>query len=167
MAEYLGLYNSKKEKLSKKMLRVKGQGIDVLNGDYYMIVMIIMENSNNEFLLQMTSKKKNSIWALTGGHVQDNQTPLEAIIDEFSEELGIDLCGENIELFKSYKFDNKFLEVYYINKDINIENMIYQESEVEYAKYLTKDEILNLIENDLIRGSSVKPLLDFFSKKRC
>ncbi len=163
--EYLGLYDKDKNKLSESFKREKGKKINVPKGTYYGVVLIIIENSNGEYLIQMTSKEKNSVYALTGGHVQDSQTPLEAVICEVEEELGYKLDLNDVSLFKTYQFDDKFLDVFYVNKNINIDELIYQKTEVEYVKYLNKEEIFEIIENNLIRGSSIKPIQDYFQKK--
>ena len=50
-----------------------------------------MENSKGEFLFQMVSKEKGSIWATTGGHVKSGETSLDGIINEIK-----DMCADII-----------------------------------------------------------------------
>lgn len=114
-------------------------------GKYIIVVLVFIENSNGEFLFQMTSKRKNSVWATTGGHVKSGQTSKQTILEEIKEELGIEINSKEIKLFKTYKYEGAFKDVYYIKKDVNIYDLTYQKDEVEYAKYLTKEEIIKLI----------------------
>ena len=89
------------------------------------------------------------------------QTSKEAILEEIKEELGIDIEPSEINFFKTYKYESAFKDVFYIRKDIDINKLIYELDEVEYLKYLTKDEIMNLINNNgNIRKTNIDAFLD-------
>ena len=47
---------------------------DIPDGCYIMVVMIIMQNSNGEFLLQKRSELKGGKWAFTGGHPKSGES---------------------------------------------------------------------------------------------
>lgn len=162
--EYTDLYDENKNLTGEKLFREKGTKLIVPKGRYSIVVLAFIENSKGEFLFQMTSKRKKNVWATTGGHVKSGQTSKEAIIEEIKEELGIDINGNEIKLFKTYKYDDAFKDVFYIKKDIDINSLTYQEDEVEYVKYLTKDEILDLINNDgNIRKTNIDAFLDIIN----
>ena len=56
-------------------------------------------------------------------------------------------------------------KIRYIKKDIDINSLTYQEDEVEYVKYLTKDEILDLINNNgNIRKTNIDAFLDIIKR---
>ena len=159
--EYTDLYDENKNLTGEKLFREKGTKLIVPKGRYSIVVLAFIENSKGEFLFQMTSKRKKNVWATTGGHVKSGQTSKEAIIEEIKEELGIDINEDEVKLFKTYKYDDAFKDVFYIKKDIDINSLTYQEDEVEYVKYLTKDEILDLINNDgNIRKTNIYAFLD-------
>ncbi len=164
MGEYLDLYNENKELTNETVFRPKGGKAIIPKGKYYIVVMIFIENFKNEYLLQMTSIEKGSIWATTGGHVKSGQTSIEGILEEVKEELGIELDLNELELFKTYKNEFAFIDAYYLKKDIDIDSLTYQEDEVEYVKYLKKSEIRELIDKNLVRGSNVAILEDIFNK---
>lgn len=159
MGEYTDLYDENKNLTGEKLFRKKGTKLIVPEGRYSVVVLAFIENSKGEFLFQMTSKRKKNVWATTGGHVKSGQTSKEAIIEEIKEELGIDINEDEVKLFKTYKYDDAFKDVFYIKKDININSLTYEEDEVEYVKYLTKDEILDLINNN---GNIRKTNIDAF-----
>lgn len=162
--EYTDLYDENKNLTGEKLFREKGTKLIVPKGRYSIVVLAFIENSKGEFLFQMTSKRKKNVWATTGGHVKSGQTSKEAIIEEIKEELGIDINENEIKLFKTYKYDDAFKDVFYIKKDIDINSLTYQEDEVEYVKYLTKDEILDLINNDSnIRKTNIDAFLDIIN----
>ena len=159
--EYTDLYDENKNLTGEKLFREKGTKLIVPKGRYSIVVLAFIENSNGEFLFQMTSKRKKNVWATTGGHVKSGQTSKEAIIEEIKEELGIDINEDEVKLFKTYKYDDAFKDVFYIKKDIDINSLTYEEDEVEYVKYLTKDEILDLINNNgNIRKTNIDAFLD-------
>ena len=159
--EYTDLYDENKNLTGEKLFREKGTKLIVPKGRYSVVVLAFIENSKGEFLFQMTSKRKKNVWATTGGHVKSGQTSKEAIIEEIKEELGIDINADEVKLFKTYKYDDAFKDVFYIKKDIDINSLTYEKDEVEYVKYLTKDKILDLINNNgNIRKTNIDAFLD-------
>lgn len=159
--EYTDLYDENKNLTGEKLFREKGTKLIVPKGRYSVVVLAFIENSKGEFLFQMTSKRKKNVWATTGGHVKSGQTSKEAIIEEIKEELGIDINEDEVKLFKTYKYDDAFKDVFYIKKDIDINSLTYEKDEVEYVKYLTKDKILDLINNNgNIRKTNIDAFLD-------
>lgn len=68
------------------------------------IAAIILENDKGEFLLALRDNKSwipfPNHWDLIGGHVEDGETPEEALIREYKEELDLDL--------KEYSFFRKY-----------------------------------------------------------
>lgn len=162
--EYTDLYDENKNLTGEKLFREKGTKLIVPEGRYSVVVLAFIENSKGEFLFQMTSKRKKNVWATTGGHVKSGQTSKEAIIEEIKEELGIDINEDEVKLFKTYKYDDAFKDVFYIKKDIDINSLTYEKDEVEYVKYLTKDEILDLINNNgNIRKTNIDAFLDIIN----
>ena len=68
------------------------------------IAAIILENDKGEFLLYLRDNKPGipfpDHWDLIGGHVEEGETPGEALVREFKEELDLDL--------KEYTFYKKY-----------------------------------------------------------
>jgi 8-oxo-dGTP diphosphatase len=69
------------------------------------IAAIILENGKGELLLYLRDNKPDipypDHWDLIGGHVEEGETPEEALVREVKEELGIDL--------KEYTFYKKYV----------------------------------------------------------
>lgn len=153
--EYLDLYDENKNLTGEKILRSKDMKIEP--GKYINIVIVFIENSENKFLIQKTSKEKGSVWATTGGHVKSGTTCDEAIIEEIKEELGIDINPSELKHIQTNKFSVLYQDVYYLKKDIDINDITIQKEEVEYVKWLTKEEINELIGKDEFRKSNIAP----------
>ena len=68
------------------------------------IAAIILENDAGEFLLYLRDNKPGipfpGYWDLIGGHIEEGETPEEALVREVREELDIDL--------KEYTFYKKY-----------------------------------------------------------
>lgn len=117
------------------------KGQEVPRGRYYITVVVFIQNNKNEFLLQKRVKKKDGKWATTGGHPVSGETSKQGIITEIKEELGIDVVEEKVELFKTIKTEDDFVDIYYLKEDIDIKEIKIQKEEVDDVKWATIEEI--------------------------
>ncbi|MBR3897921.1 MAG: NUDIX domain-containing protein [Bacilli bacterium] len=156
--ELLDLYDKNKRLTGKVIKREKGMIIE--EGLYINVVLIFIQNSSGKFLLQLTSKEKGSVIATTGGHVKHGQTSYEAIIAEVKEEIGIDIQKEEVKHIKSEIFNKVIFDIYYLEKNIDINKLILQAEEVESVMWLSAEEIEKLINEDKVRKSNIKPFRD-------
>ena len=152
--EYLDLYDENRNPIGEKVLRSKDRKKE--KGKYINIVIVFIENSEGKFLIQMTSKRKGSIFATTGGHVKSGYTFDEAIVEEIKEELGLDVSIEELELVCTEKKEYVFQDTYYLKKDIDINSLTLQESEVEYVLWLSVEEIKELIKESKFREGNIE-----------
>jgi len=113
---------------------------------YIMMVVIFIQNSNNDFLIQKRSLDKGGKWASTGGHPKAGESSLQGIITEVKEELGIKI--NNPILFKQANGKNTICDLYYIKEDIDLTKITIQKKEVDEVKWASIDEINNLMNND-------------------
>jgi 8-oxo-dGTP diphosphatase len=69
------------------------------------IAAIIFENDKGEFLLALRDNKPGipfpNHWDLIGGHVEEGETPEEALVREVKEELDIDI--KEFSFYKKYE----------------------------------------------------------------
>ena len=152
--ELRDLYDENKKLTGEKIY--KGQ--DVPKGCYYITVVVFIQNSKNEFLLQKRVKKKDGKWATTGGHPVSGETRRQGIITEIKEELGIDILEKNIKLFKTIKTEDDFVDIYYLKEDIDINKVRIQKEEVSAVKWATINDIEKMIEE----GDFSESHRDFF-----
>mgnify|MGYP004490618687 FL=1 len=159
--EFLSIYDNNKQKTPKKIQR----GVKPKENEHILITIIIIENNDNKYLVQKTSKEKGNDYAFTGGHVTYNETSEDAIIREVKEELGIDISKERIKYVADIELGIPFMDIYYLKDDIKLKDIMLQEEEVESLNYLTKEEIEALIRNNKFRKSHEKAFNKYQKEK--
>lgn len=127
----------------------KGQVVS--DNRYILVVLVFMQNSKGEFLIQKRSIQKDGKYGSTGGHAKMGESSIEAIITEVKEEINLEVSSEELQLVFSGREDSDrvFFDIYYLKKDFNIENMTLQKDEVESVKWCTINEIEELIDKGL------------------
>lgn len=135
-------------------------------GYFILIVVAFIQNSEGKFLIQKRSKEKGGEWAFTGGHPKTGETSLQGIKTEIKEELGIDV--DNPILFKEASGKNTYCDLYYINKNVNLADVVIQEEEVSEVKFVTKEEIEEMFKNGTFKKGHYmmfKDCLNYLNKK--
>lgn len=120
------------------------KGESVPEGSYILVVLIYIQNSKGEFLLQKRSVRKNGLWATTGGHSKSGEDSIQGILTEVKEEIGIDLDPKKLVKYYGGRSENErvFWDDYYIKMDIDdIEKLKLQKEEVEKVGWFSIDEI--------------------------
>ena len=144
------------------------------------IAAIIFENDRGELLLYLRDNKPGIPfplhWDLIGGHVEEGETPEEALVREVKEELDFDL--KDYRFFRKYECTegDAYPNVKYIYTgriDLPIEEITLLEG--DHPRYFRKDEIPDvkfanilkrivvdyLKERTVLRGRRVSGNLDF------
>lgn len=143
--ELLDVYNSNGEITGKVVER--GTKDEFFGPDEHIGVAIIyIENSKGEFLMQLTSKEKGNIYSATGGHIDHGETPYETIVREVKEEIGLDISNENVIDLGHICVDFPVRFIFYLKKDIDINNLVLDKREVESMHYLTKENLRKVID---------------------
>jgi 8-oxo-dGTP diphosphatase len=113
------------------------------------IAAIIFENDRGELLLYLRDDKPGIPfplhWDLIGGHVEEGETPEEALVREVKEELDFDL--KEYRFFRKYECleGDAYPNVKYIySGKINIPIEEITLFEGDHARYFTRDEIPNI-----------------------
>lgn len=117
-------------------------------------------NEKGEILLQKIAKqKKNNAgkWTRIGGHIKAGETPLDGVIREVREEIGIKLKKENIRLLYIRAFEKPYKETglhrywsynYFALVNYKIEEYVLQKEEVSEVKYMKIEEMEKLVETN-------------------
>ena len=110
------LYDSKRNLTGETILK----GDKTPEGRYIIVVLVFIQNSKGDFLIQKRSKKKNGKYATTGGHPKSGESSIQGILNEVEEEIGLKLKPDNLQLYYSGKSEEErvFWDDYYIKIDI-------------------------------------------------
>ena len=148
--ELLDLYDEKGNKLNKTVER----GKHPYEG-YILLSIVFIKNSKGEYLIQKTSKEKDFKYGTTGGHVTVGETSLSCIIRELEEEIGLKVDEKELKHICLDSFPKKLclFDVFFMEKDIDINKLTLQKEEVEFVKWMSKEEILEFIENNQFKES--------------
>lgn len=128
------------------------------------IHILIVNKDKTKTLLQKRCAQKKlypNIWDIAvGGHISAGETPFNSATRELQEELGLDINDYDIveadrikeQLTNNGIISNEFVSIYIIYGDIDISKIKLQEEEVSEAKWVSKQEL-----NELIKKREILP----------
>ena len=151
MAELRDLY----DKNSNKTDKTYRKGEPIPEGYYPMVVMVVIRNSKGEFLMQKRVAAKGGDWGVTGGHPKSGETPIKGIITEVREELGLDFSKENFIEYDAGCDGKDCYKMYFVNKDVDINNITIQEDELSEVRWFTMDELQNMVNNKILNEDQI------------
>jgi 8-oxo-dGTP diphosphatase len=134
------------------------------------IAAIILENDNGEFLLYLRDNKPGipfpDYWDLIGGHVEQGETPEEALVREVKEELDIDL--KEYTFYKRYEcltgdaYENiKYIFSGRINLPIEKVTLL----EGVRPQYFSRDEIPHVKFANILKSIVMEYIADHYENK--
>ncbi len=153
--EYLQVFDENKKMLNEKVDRELK--LELPENRFFMIILLFIQNEKGELLVQKTSINRHNELAFTGGHVTFGDDGLKTVIKEAKEELSIDLLPDDVKLIDTLCMKKAYVELYYTDKKINIDELKLQEEEVEYVKWYAIDQIDKFIEEDNFRKGNIEP----------
>lgn len=162
--EILDVYDNNGNLTGRKIVR--GDKSEVLSeNEHIALAVIFIENEDGKFLIQKTSQEKGGEFSSTGGHVNSGETPLETIKREVKEEIGINIDNDAIEEYGFLLYDKPIRYIFYLKKQIDLNSVVVQQEEVEYVKYMTIEEIEELIETKQMLKSHAIMFRELLKKK--
>ncbi len=142
MAELRDLY----DKNSNKTEKTYRKGEVIPEGYYPMVVMVVIRNSKCEFLMQKRVPSKGGDWGVTGGHPKAGETPIEGIVTEVKEELGLDFSKEKFIEYDSGCDGKDCYKMYFVTKNLDIKDIKIQEEELSEVRWFSMDELKHMVE---------------------
>ena len=151
MGELLDIYDVNRIKTGKIIERRSREKAkeNLEKNEYVLCVQCWIINSKKEILLTQRKMEKTDggKWEATGGVVQSGENSLQGIKRELREEIGIEAEESDLKLLKTSIDEHVIRDVYYMYKDIPINNFNFIDGEVMSAKYVTVEELENMINN--------------------
>lgn len=143
------------------------------DGDYHRAIAVLVINNNNEILMQKRSSNKKvypNLWSIfVKGHVQSGESSIDACIRELSEEVGINITGNELnylytifeEVIKENFIERIFYDTYILRKDFNLNDITIQKEELSEIKLVDSNKVISLIENN---DKSLVPNLEDYKR---
>ncbi len=118
-------------------------------GEYHLVVVAALQNSAGAFLItkRAPNKRHPNVWECTAGSAVAGDGSLAAAIREAKEETGLDLKPEDGKLICSLQRKHSFEDVWLFRQDFDLNGVVLQEFETVDAKYASKAEIREMIQN--------------------
>ena len=147
MSELIDIYDRDRRLTGKVVPRETALG----DGEYRLVIHVFIFDRQNRLLIQLRSPKKalyGGLWDVSaGGHSRAGENSAKAARRELREELGIDVDFDRIDPVLCANFPNGFDDYYVLDRDLDIGGLKLQESEVARVKWVTRVEILAMIDS--------------------
>lgn len=150
MDEYWDIYDQNRVFQNKTIRR--GDAFKI--GEYYVSCEAWIKNSQGKYLitLRAPNKKAGGLWEFVGGGVLAGETSARAVVREVKEETGITVAEHELTYLGEYKQRNYFMDIYLVNKDIDLVDLVLDKNETTEAKWATQTELQEIID----RGQFVR-----------
>ena len=149
MVETWDVYSVDRQKLNKTVT----SGLDLLDGEYRIVIGACIFNSKNQLLVQKRQTDKKTwpnYWDISvSGSVISGETSSQGVKREIQEELGLTFDMEGMLPQLSINYNRGFEDYYVIEADVDLADVVIQEEEVQYVAWMSLDEINELIEKDI------------------
>ncbi len=154
--EIIDLYDRNKRKLNKTFIRGKDR---LSAGEYYLLEQVWIVNKDNEILLTQRNENKSygGFWEPTTGHVKTRESAVSGALRELKEELGVVVRPEELVYKKYIIVDNKIIDIWILNKDIELGEIVMKQDEVVNVKYVSMSEFKKMLKN-----GEVMQILNYF-----
>lgn len=159
--EELNLYDNSGKLLERTILRGDKNLKDCEN----IKLTVVWLQSKDKFLIQKCSVQKGGEFAATGGHVSRGNTSSQQAVIEVYEELGLTIEENKLKFLGNIFRPHAIFDVYlYLDDNLMDKPITLQKDEVENFYWLTKFEIISLIDQGKMRTSSSEHFFKFIYK---
>ena len=117
--------------------------------EYYLSVACCIFNHNNEMLIQKRANNNDvfaNLWDISvQGKAIASEDSKIAMAREIKEEIGLDIDLKDHRCHMSLNYDFGFVDVYLLNMDIDLDQLVLQKEEVQAVKWANIETIKQLI----------------------
>lgn len=147
--EYWDLYDRDRIRTGKTHRR----GDPMTAGCYRMVIHVCIFNARGQMLIQQRQPFKAGWpdkWDVTvGGSAVAGEDSHQAAERETLEEIGLALDLSRVRPKLTINFDEGFDDIYLIEREVDLDTLRLQESEVQAVRWATREEILAMIDSGL------------------
>lgn len=159
MEELIDIYDENGNNTGKPILKFIAHKDGIWHSSIH--ILIVSEDRKRTLFQKRNAIKKlyPNTWDIAvGGHISAGEEAITSAKRELEEELGLNPDQCNFEYIKTVKeelnnsgvLSKEFVNIFVIYVDIDINDLTLQEEEVEEAKWLDKQEMIELINNNKV-----------------
>ncbi|OGO85898.1 MAG: hypothetical protein A2Y24_07175 [Clostridiales bacterium GWE2_32_10] len=164
--EYIELVDGNKQKTGVVIPRSNYKEL-LPEGQRVLIAALLVKNSEDKIMMQLTSKEKGSILSLPSGWVMQGDSSRETVVREMYEEQGLKIDIDKIILVEERPTSKTaFFDIYYLEADFKREDMVLQKEEVDDVIWMSPEEIFSAYDEEKVRKSSVESIRNFLDNKK-
>lgn len=89
------------------------------------------------------------MYANHGGRAQSGELSKESMIREFHEEIGLLVVEDELRLLRTFNDHKSIFDEYIVYKDIGLDDLDLNSKEVESCKWVSLQELSDLIDDNL------------------
>ncbi len=114
---------------------------------HFLSVHVWLVNSRKQFLLQKRNSDKKvdpGLWSVCGGVVKSGETSLQTAIRETGEEIGLNLCPEDMRLVMQCPECDKWgslVDVWLAKVDVSLQDLSLRKNEVSDAGWFDVEQL--------------------------
>ena len=127
--------------------RLHRRGDKWRKGEYGLVVCVWVYDGHGKVLMTKRAPEKSyaGTWENSGGGAQAGETSLQAIQRELFEETGIRAEEHEFELLETGRDNIAFYDYYCLHRQIPLEDIVLLPGETVDAKWVTLEEVYNMI----------------------
>lgn len=140
------------DKSGRKKDYLKERFEDFTNEEYSKVIHIWIKQPDGSYLVQQRAKYKKVDplhWSMVSGTADPKERLRDTAIRELKEEVGVDIksgdlikLGALIPVNDDDPLNNHIATIYLLQKELSLDNLSYQESEVAKCDFWTKEKVL-------------------------
>ena len=163
--EYLDIYDERRVPTGRTVPR----GTKLNEGEYYLVVHMLIFRKDGKFLIQRRVPEKHSwpdMWDISlGGMAQAGDTSASAAEREAFEELGLRVSLQNTSPVFSFRADNVFDDYWMVQLDTDDVQLTLQNEEVAEVRWVDREEWEQLIaERKVIPYTFMHQIFDLYHR---
>lgn len=142
-------YNDIYDRNRRRTGRLHRRGTPWKRGEYGLIVCVWVYDSKGRLLLTRRAPEKSfpGTWENSGGAAKAGESSRHAISRELREETGIRAAEEDFELLDSRRDRDAFFDFYCLKNSTPLEDIVLQPGETVDARWVTYEEVHQMIKN--------------------
>ena len=145
--EYFDVLDQNRISLNYKKLRGETLNPEEFNAGIEMWIV-----NNNSILMTQRSMNKShpGQWEAPGGCCQAGESVIDTVKRELSEEIGIEFSQDEFKLIGTELYKKQFVDVFYSEKQIKLQETSLQTEEVKNIKFVSKEDFNKMKNNNEI-----------------